>query len=95
MIKDKKNFVIILGMILVFIGTLLPSIKIAQENISFLKEDGPLTIILALIMFILLKLEKRNFTSIPSALSIGLIVKFVIDNKPFSVLLIIFSEIST
>lgn len=81
MIKDKKNFVIILGMILVFIGTLLPSIKIAQENISFLKENGPLTIILALIMFILLKLEKRNFTSIPSVLSIGLIVKFVIDNK--------------
>ena len=35
--KEKKNLPLIIGIVLIVIGSLLPSIKIAQENISFLK----------------------------------------------------------
>jgi len=81
MIKNKKDMSIIIGMIIVFIGTLLPSIKIANENINFLKDNGPVTIILVAIMFVLFKLEKKQFVFIPSLISISIIIKFVIENE--------------
>lgn len=79
--KNKKNIILIIGMILIFIGTLLPSIKIANENINFIKENGILTIILVAIMYILLKLEKKSLITVPSVLSLSLIIKFIIDNR--------------
>lgn len=79
--KNKKNIPLIIGMILIFVGTLLPSIRIANENINFIKENGALTIILVAIMYILLKLEKKSLITVPSVLSLSLIIKFMIDNK--------------
>lgn len=81
MIKKTKNLPIILGIILVFIGSLLPSIRIAQENINFIKENGPLIIILVSIMIILVKFNKKELISVPSLLSLALIIKFTLDNK--------------
>ena len=78
--KNNKNIIIIVGIILLFIGTLLPSIKIAQENISFLKDNGPLIIILTAIMFIILKLEKTKLIIAPATLSLIVILKFIITN---------------
>lgn len=78
--KNKKNILIIIGIILVFLGTLLPSIRIAQENISFVKENGFLIIILVAAMLLLLKLNYKQMLYIPSVLSIIIIVKFIIDN---------------
>jgi len=80
MIKEKKNIPLLLGMVLIFIGSLLPSIRIAQENISFTKENGIIMIILAVIMFLLLKLDKKQLIVVPSGISLGLIIKFIIDN---------------
>ena len=80
MIKDRKNIKYIIGIVLIFIGTLLPAIRIAQENISFLKDNGPLMIIIAGIMFLLIKLEKKEFITIPSIMSVVLIIKFIFDN---------------
>lgn len=77
----KNNMLIILGIIIVFIGTLLPSIQIAQENINFIKENGPLIIVLLSVMILLLKFEKKELISVPSILSIALVIKFTIDNK--------------
>lgn len=77
----KNNMLIILGIMTVFIGALLPSIQIAQENINFIKENGPLIIILLSVMIILLKFEKKELISVPSILSIALVIKFTIDNK--------------
>lgn len=79
--KNKKNIPLIIGMILIFVGTLLPSIRIANENINFIKENGILTIILVAIMYILLKLDKKTLITVPSILSLSLIIKFIIDNK--------------
>ena len=79
--KNTKNLPIILGIILVVIGSLLPSIKIAQENINFIKESGPIIIILASVMILLLKFEKKEIIAVPSLLSIALIIKFTLDNK--------------
>lgn len=80
MLKDKKNIKYMIGIILIFIGTLLPAIRIAQENISFLKDNGPLMIILVGIMFLLIKLEKKEFITLPSIISVVLIIKFIFDN---------------
>ena len=77
----KNNKLIILGIIIVFIGTFLPSIKIAQENINFIKENGPLIIVLLSVMILLLKFEKKELISVPSILSIALIIKFTLDNR--------------
>ena len=79
--KNTKNLPIILGIILVVIGSLLPSIKIAQENINFIKESGPIIIILASVMILLLKFDKKEIIAVPSLLSIALIIKFTLDNK--------------
>ena len=79
--KNKRNIFIVIGIILVFIGSLLPAITIAQENISFLKENGPLIIILSASMFLLFKLNYKQLLYIPSALSLIIIVKFMIDNN--------------
>lgn len=80
MIKEKKNLLLIIGMILLLIGTLLPAIRIAQENISFIKENGIITIVLVLIMFILLKLDKKILITVPSILSLAVITKFIMSN---------------
>ena len=80
MMKEKKNIPLLLGMGLILIGSLLPSIKIAQENISFTKENGLIMIVLGIIMFLLLKLDKKKLITIPSLISMGLIIKFIIDN---------------
>lgn len=80
MIKEKKNLLLIIGMILLLIGTLLPAIRIAQENISFIKENGIITIVLVLIMFILLKLDKKILIAVPSILSLAVITKFIMSN---------------
>ena len=80
MIKSKKDLAILIGILLIFVGALLPSIRIAQENISFIKDNSPLMLFIALIMFILLKLEKREYIIIPSAISLSFIIKFVLDN---------------
>ena len=77
----KNNMLIILGIIIVFIGAFLPSIQIAQENINFIKENGPLIIVLLSVMILLLKFEKKELISVPSILSIALVIKFTIDNK--------------
>ena len=37
-LKNKNNIIIVIGIILILLGSLLPSIRIAQENISFIKE---------------------------------------------------------
>ena len=80
-INMKKNdFKYILGIIVIFIGTFLPAIRIAQENVSFLKDNGPFMIILVGIMFLLIKLEKKEFISIPSIMSVASIIKFIFDN---------------
>jgi len=79
--KNTKNLPIIIGIILVLIGSLLPSIKIAQENINFIKENGPLIIILVSVMIILLKFEKKELITVPSILSLALVIKFTLDNK--------------
>lgn len=81
MLNNKKNIPLLIGMSLIFIGSLLPSIRIANENINFLKENGPITIILILTMFILLVLNKKTIITLPSILSISIIIKFIIDNK--------------
>lgn len=77
----KKNILIIAGMILIFVGALLPSVRIAQENISFIKENGSLIIILVAATFILLKLNQEKLIVIPSIISIYIIIKFIIDNN--------------
>lgn len=79
--KNKKSLLIIIGIILIFIGAFLPSIRIAQENINFIKENGPIIIILASVMILLVKFEKQELISVPSILSIALIIKFILDNK--------------
>ena len=81
MLNNKNNIKYMIGIMILFIGTLLPSIKIAQENISFLKENGILTIILVGIMFTLIKLEKKQFIIIPSTFSLVVITKFIIENQ--------------
>ena len=78
--KNKNNIIIILGIILIILGSILPSIRIAQENISFIKENGMLIIILAAAMFLLFKLNYKQLLYIPSILSIIIIVKFITDN---------------
>ena len=78
---NKNNKLIILGIIIVFIGAFLPSIQIAQENINFIKENGPLIIVLLSVMILLLKFEKKELISVPSILSIALVIKFTLDNK--------------
>lgn len=82
MIKQKKNIPLIIGMVLILIGSLLPSIKIAQENISFTKENGIIMIVLGIIMFLLLKLDQKKLITIPSGISLVLVIKFIIDNVP-------------
>ena len=79
--KNKINIFLIIGITIVFIGTLLPAIRIANENISFLKDNGPIIIILSAIMVVLYKLEKKEFIFIPSLLSVLLIIKFINNNK--------------
>lgn len=79
--KNKDNIIIVIGMFLVFIGSFLPSIKIATENISFIKENGYLIIILVAAMGILFKLNYKQLLYIPSILSVIIILKFIIDNK--------------
>lgn len=78
--KKRTNIPLIIGIILLLVGSFLPSIKIADENINFIKEAGPIIIILAAIMIILLKLDKKLIISIPSILSIGIIIKFITKN---------------
>ena len=88
MIKDKKNIVIALGIILVFIGSVVPSIRIATENISFIKENGIIIIILMAVMAILLKLEKTEIISVPSILFCLLFSSFSLISISFSLFLI-------
>lgn len=78
--KNKKNILIIFGILLIFLGAFFPSIRIAQENISFVKENGFLIIVLVTAMFLLLKLNYKQMLYIPSVLSIIIIIKFIIDN---------------
>lgn len=78
--KNKNNIIIVIGIILVLLGSMLPSIRIAQENISFLKENGILMILLSAAMFLLFKLNYKELLYIPSVLSITIIIKFLIDN---------------
>ncbi len=78
--KNRKDLLTFVGLILLLIGTLLPSIRIAQENINFLKENGVLTLVLIVSMFILVKLEKKELIIIPSAMSLSLIIKFILNN---------------
>ena len=79
--KKITNKIIILAIITIIIGTFLPSIRIANENINILKEDGPILIVLAAIMLILIKLEKQNYIIIPTIVSIYKIIDFTIQNK--------------
>lgn len=78
--KNKNNIIIVIGIILILLGSFLPSIRIAQENISFIKENGILIIILVTAMFLLFKLNYRQLLYIPSILSIIIIIKFITDN---------------
>lgn len=78
--KNKNNIIIVIGIILILLGSLLPSIRIAQENISFIKENGMLIILLVAAMFLLFKLNYKQLLYIPSILSIIIIVKFITDN---------------
>lgn len=78
--KNRNNIIIVIGIILILLGSFLPSIRIAQENISFIKENGMLMIILASAMFLLFKLNYRQLLYIPSILSIIIIIKFITDN---------------
>ncbi len=70
---DKHDVMLVVGILLVLFGSLLPSITIAQENISFLKENGPLIVILSAAMFLLFKLNYKQLLYIPSILSILII----------------------
>ena len=79
--KNKKNILIIISILLVLVGALLPSIRIAQENINFIKETGFIMVILVLSMVMLYKLNFKQMLFIPAILSISIIVKFIIDNK--------------
>lgn len=79
--KKITNKIIILAIITIIIGVFLPTIKIANENINYLKEDGPILIILATIMLILIKLKKEYYLIIPSIVSIYKIIEFIINNK--------------
>ena len=76
----KKNRILIIGIILMIIGLFLPSIRIANENINFLKETGILPLLLVAAMAILLKLQKKEFIYIPSAILLVVIVKFIVTN---------------
>ena len=76
----KNNVIIVIGIILILLGALLPSIRIAQENISFIKENGSLILILVAAMFLLFKLNYKQLLYIPSILSIIIIIKFMVDN---------------
>ncbi len=78
---DKHDVMLVVGILLVLFGSLLPSITIAQENISFLKENGPLIIILSAAMFLLFKLNYKQLLYIPSVLSLLIIFKFMMDNS--------------
>lgn len=77
----KKDLLLILGMIIISVGLFLPSIRIANENISFLKENGCLMVIIVLIMFILYMLNKKELMIFPSFVSVFFIVKFIVNNK--------------
>ncbi len=79
--KNKKNTLLLIGIFLILIGALLPAIRIAQENINFIKENGILILILISSMLILLKLNYKQLLYIPSILSIIIIIKFITDNK--------------
>ena len=76
----KMNIPLIIGIVLILIGSFLPAIKIADENINFIKESGPIIIVLVAIMIILLKLDKKTLISVPTILSIGIIMKFITNN---------------
>jgi ABC-type multidrug transport system fused ATPase/permease subunit len=78
--KRRKNKLIEIGTIISIISALLPAIKIASENISFLKDKGPITLILALITIVLIKLDKKELTIIPSTINIIIVIKFIIEN---------------
>ncbi len=79
--KNKNNIIIIIGIVLIALGAFLPAIRIASENISFIKENGYLMIILVAAMAILLKLNYKQLLYIPSILSLIIVFKFIIDNK--------------
>lgn len=76
----KKNKILIIGIILMIIGLFLPSIRIANENINFLKENGILPVLLVISILILTKLEKKEFIFIPSTIMIVIIIKFIFKN---------------
>lgn len=78
---NKKKIFIIIGLLIVIIGTFLPSIKIAMENISFIKENCGITLVLILISLILFILNKEDYIAVSSSLFIYLVIKFLIDNK--------------
>ena len=79
--KNKNNIIIIIGIVLIALGAFLPAIRIAAENINFIKENGYLILILVASMGILLKLNYKQLLYIPSILSLIIIFKFIIDNK--------------
>lgn len=76
----NKNIPLLIGIFIMLIGSLLPSIRIASENISFIKDNGILLIILILSMLILLKLEKKEYIYIPSTISLVVILRFIVKN---------------
>ena len=76
----KNNISIIFGIVIMLIGSLLPSIRIASENINFIKENGILIILLIIGMLILLKLKKKEYIYIPATISLVIIVRFIVQN---------------
>lgn len=77
----KRNFSLILGIIILLVGSFLPTIKIANENISFIKETGILMLILIGIIFILYNLKKEKLIILPSLIVMYTIIKFILDNQ--------------
>lgn len=76
----KKRLLLIIGIVLMLLGLFLPSIRIANENISFIKENGLLPLILIISMILLVKLEKKEFIFIPSTIMVVIIAKFILKN---------------
>lgn len=81
MIKSKRDLILLIGIFVLFLGCFLPSIKIASENISFIKDNGIIMIVLVLIMLVLYGLDKKDFIFIPSCISVRIIVGFIISNS--------------
>lgn len=80
-IRKNVSFITAFGIFLMLMGPFLPVVRIANENINMLENNGFLIVLLAAICIILVLLNKTFYTVVPAIFTLVFMFDFVVKTS--------------